>query len=147
MKKLEGVKVTSRCGRKSGPRQEVGKIDIEQFESIGEAVQFLGSEEKVLDLINTQFATNAKNDARRVANVSVSDRKVREMAVTKLTSSMEMLQELITRTAATDGSDLAKTAVREDMLASLEAKIREELEAKKGVAGADAEVEDEENND
>jgi hypothetical protein len=137
MKMMTGVKVTSRCGRKSGPRQEVGTIEIEQFESIGEAVQFLGSEEKALDLINSQFATNAKNRARGLANVAVSDRKIQDMAVKRLTSNLDLLQELI----AAGGTESARDAI----LNRIEGEIRAELDAAKpGEATEATEAEGEE---
>lgn len=136
MKMMEGVKVTSRLGAKGGPAKVVGEIAIEQFETLSEAVSFLGDEAKVLALVNTQFATNKKNETRRLANVTVSDRKVREIAINRVLSDPELLMELA------GASDPATK--KEELINAKMEEVRAEFEAQKGL---DTAADDEEQED
>lgn len=96
MKYEKGVKVTSRCGNKSGPKVVIAEVDIEIFETLEEMEQFLGSRDKILELANTQYATNVKNDLRRVANTSApSDKKLRDEATANVTNDRAKMRELV----------------------------------------------------
>jgi hypothetical protein len=59
------MSTTKQVQVKSG-KQIVATVDIVSFDSVSEALGALG-EKKVLDLLNTQHATNAKNSARAAA--------------------------------------------------------------------------------
>ena len=124
---LKGEKVMSKG-------KVVAELDIEQFDSLDAAKMALGSEEKVLALVNTQFATNKKNDVRRLANVSVSDRKAREMAFDRLTSDTEILMELAAIGDAKNPKDPQRCAAREAKIAELMEVIKAEVEATRGTA-------------
>jgi len=87
--------VKSRMGAKSGPRKLVGSIKITEAETLDEFVQMVGGEENALKLGNTQFATNLKNEARRLSNVTLSDRKVREQAVAAVLDDKAILQSIL----------------------------------------------------
>jgi hypothetical protein len=123
----KGVEVTSRRGNKSGPAEVVGRVNIEIFESIEEMTQFLGSSEKLLALANTQYATNVKNEIRRLANTSVSDTKLRTMAVDRVYADVNNLQMLA---AAASPAEMA--ALKEKLVGEMIEVIKAEFEARKG---------------
>jgi len=145
MKMLEGVKITSRLGQKGGPAKVVGEISIEQFETIAEATQFLGSEEEVLGLINTQYATNMKNKVRALANVTISDRKLREMATDRVIGDKDCLEELMTTDNPTETKERLVTEKMAEIQAELDAKRAQAAEAV--AKGTKDEDEDEDEDD
>ncbi len=57
------VKVTS--GKQGEESFREIAIDVEKFETLDEATEFLGGEARVLALLNRQHATNCKNSARQ----------------------------------------------------------------------------------
>ena len=120
MRMKTGVEVTSRRGEKGVKPSVVGVIDIEIFDTEAEANQFYGSEEKVLKLINTQHATNRKNDVRRLANVTLSDNKCEGIAIDRVLHSKEIMAELI------NAPDL--DAARDAAVKTMMATIRQEFE-------------------
>lgn len=95
MKWIENVEVTSRRGRKDAEKADVvATIRIPQYDTLSEAVSELGSEERVLSLVNTQHATNLKNAARSGATATLSDRKAREAATAAIYADDALLLEL-----------------------------------------------------
>lgn len=128
MKWERGVKVQSRCGRKTGPRQDVGTVDIPIAESLAELIQDVGSEDEVLKLGNAQRSTNIKNEARRVANTTVSDRRLREEAASAVTNNRETLKLL-----ANIDDDAEREATREKLVTEKVEELREKYEAQRGL--------------
>ena len=127
MNYIRGFEVTSRCGKKPpAPKVVVAKIDIEQPESLAEFVQLLGGEGKVLALANAQFATNAKNAARGGANRSVSETKLRGMAVDVVMKDRDKMRQLL------DVPEDKEDALREQLIAEEMQRLRDEHEAQKG---------------
>lgn len=137
----KNVKVTSRKGVKNGPICVVGRIDIEIFETLSEAVTFLGSEEAVLKLVTTQHATNKKNAIRATANVTLSEKKIREQALESVLKNTDAIREM----AAAD----EPLVVSERLIAEAITAIKDELEAKKSalVGEVEGEVEEEDEDD
>ena len=136
--KQKTFEVKSKRGRK-GPdakRELIGSVVVNQWESLGEAVADLGTEEKVLDLANTQHATNAKNKLRASVNQKVSETKLRSLAVEKVSSDRELLRAIV------ESGEDTKVAIEKAVLAEIEA-LRAELEMAKATAGVAPEVEDE----
>ena len=123
-------KVTSRCGRKGGPKQVVGEPRIEQFETVGEAVQTLGSEDELLKYVNAQHATNVKNEVRRQANVTVSDATLRKRAIDEVLADNDALGELL---SISDPN--AREAKKDELIAARVEVLREAQEATKPAAG------------
>lgn len=111
-------------------RQVVAEITIEIFDSIDEARQTLG-DTVVLDLINTQHATNKKNKARSAAVGEPSEKSLRNEALAALVQTPEGLTKL--QQAGGDADKLE---------AILKEKIAE-LRAAKGLPSTPAESEGE----
>tara|TARA_Y100000310_G_C20459946_1_gene704858 strand:- start:245 stop:646 length:402 start_codon:yes stop_codon:yes gene_type:complete len=123
MKVEEKVEVTSKGA-------VVGVLNIQQAEDLEEAKQLFGGESGVISLANSQYATNLKNDCRRLANTTISDRKLHELAVERVLGSVEAITELAT------SEDVAATKDR--LIAAAKDEIKAEQEAKRVAAGAGA---------
>jgi len=143
MKFLKDVKVTSRLGQKGGPAKDVGTLNIEQFETLEEAVDFLVGVPAVLSLVNTQYATNKKNEVRRLANTSVSDRKIREMAMDRVLGTSDLLQQLAASEDPLSLRDQLVAEAMEEIRAEFEAKKLEQATSAEGAVDEDEEDEDE----
>jgi len=74
--KVEESVVTSK-------KKPVGKAQYEVYDSVSEAVEHQG-EERILNLINTQHATNAKNEVRAQAGPP-SKSKLQKKAMASIT--------------------------------------------------------------
>jgi len=137
MKYVE-VKVTSRCGNKSGPKIVVGSVQVPQAESLPELISNVGGEDDVVKLANAQLKTNMSNELRRTANTNVSDTKLRKDAVEIVYGDRDVMRELL---GIED--DAVMQARREELVTAKMEELREKYEAAKaGVAGAGAEAED-----
>lgn len=95
MRLSDPIPVKSSCGVKGAKRVVVGTIQTEIFDSLQDAVQFFGGEPPVLELVNTQHATNKKNDARRASNTKVSEKKLVDEATRALSLDTDILTMLL----------------------------------------------------
>lgn len=85
---MKTITAEVKSGRKpgaGGKRELVGTIDISQFDTVDEAVREL-SQGEALKLINTQYATNAKNKARANAVGGDSEKSLKAEAFARLLS-------------------------------------------------------------
>jgi len=131
MKYVE-VKVTSRCGNKSGPKVVVGSVKVPQAESLPELISNVGGEDEVLKLANAQLKTNMSNELRRTANTNVSDTKLRKDAVEIVYGDRDVMRELLSIE-----DDAVMQARREELVTAKMEELREKYEAAKaGVTGA-----------
>ena len=138
--KEHNVEVKSRMGAKSGPRKVVGSIKITEAETLAEFVQMVGGEENALKLGNTQFATNLKNEARRLSNVTLSDRKVREQAVAAVLDDKAILQSILQEeTTQEDAIAVKMTEIRAAHEAAQAAAVAPVAAGAAGAATDDAE--------
>ena len=141
--KTKTFEVKSKRGRK-GPdakREPVGSVAVEQFETLGEAVATLGSEERVVELVNTQYATNAKNKLRASVNQKLSETKLRNLATAKIISDTDLLGRLVAEAKA--NGTTPKAAIDKAIEAEAD-RLRAELASAPAAGSADAEEEDEE---
>ena len=131
MKYVE-VKVTSRCGNKSGPKVVVGSVKVPQAESLPELISNVGGEDEVLKLANAQLKTNMSNELRRTANTNVSDTKLRKDAVEIVYGDRDVMRELLSIE-----DDAEMQVRREELVTAKMEELREKYEAAKaGVTGA-----------
>ncbi len=129
MHQKTGQKVTSRFGKsvKEMPEPVVIKVlDIDQFDSVAESIKVLGGEEPVLALVNSQYATNAMNEARKVAGATLSDTRARKVAAEKVIADLGNLQALAAITDETERKAAYERLVTEEV-----ARVRAAFDAAK----------------
>jgi ornithine carbamoyltransferase len=136
--------VKSSCGVKGAKRVVVGTVTAEVFDSTADAVQFFGSDAAVTGLVNTQHATNIKNEARRLSNTKVSERSLEDKATKALTQDDEVLKRLLSlpkeEREAAMRQEIAKKV--EELRAESDAARRAAVVAAGGAGEAEAEAED-----
>ena len=71
----------------------VGVASFEEFENIEEAIAFMG-EDTVLDLINTQHGTNARNKIRSDAAGSMSKKALHDAAMLEIINDPSLIAEI-----------------------------------------------------
>jgi len=135
------IPVKSSCGVKGAKRVVVGTIQTEIFDSLQDAVQFFGGEPPVLELVNTQHATNKKNDARRVSNTKVSEKKLVDEATRALSLDTEVLTMLLNTPA--EARESAMQAEINKKVEELRAKYDAARQAAVGAAPTEADEDDE----
>lgn len=139
MKKQIGVEVWA-------GKELVNKLDIEVFDTIEEAISWIaenrfgGDIEKakafVLDRFNTQYGTDARNKARQAASATPPAKALQAQAVTRIFGDPTKMA----RMASLSGDAVAVQAFIEEEVKTL----KEELEAKRKTAVAEANKADEE---
>jgi len=135
------IPVKSSCGVKGAKRVVVGTIQTEIFDSLQDAVQFFGGEPPVLELVNTQHATNKKNDARRVSNTKVSEKKLVDEATRALSLDTDVLTMLLNTPA--EARESAMQAEINKKVEELRAKYDAARQAAVGAAPTEADEDDE----
>lgn len=135
------IPVKSSCGVKGAKRVVVGTIQTEIFDSLQDAVQFFGGEPPVLELVNTQHATNKKNDARRVSNTKVSEKKFVDEATRALSLDTDVLTMLLNTPA--EARESAMQAEINKKVEELRAKYDAARQAAVGAAPTEADEDDE----
>ena len=95
MKLSAPMAVKSSCGVKGAKKVVVGTVQAEVFDSTADAIQFFGSDATVTALVNTQHATNVKNEARKLSNTKVSERTLEDKATKLLTQDDDVLRKLL----------------------------------------------------
>ncbi len=117
MKKIMQNVTSVMTGSNSGKREVVAQIEIDQFDSISEAVEGL-TEKTCLELINSQHKTNQMNTARQAAVGKPTKSNIEALAFSRVTT-----EEF----AACQG-DPAKIKA---LLEGKAAEVEKELEAKR----------------
>ena len=133
------VTVKSRRGRKTGPKEIVGEVEIDQVDSWAEACQLAGSESEALKVFNAQWATNAKNKIRAKATAVMSAAKVRAQAVTDVLSDTEKIAAM-----AKVGQEQGVEAMRAYQESLISARMEEIRTAQSAPDAPDEDEEDEE---
>jgi hypothetical protein len=108
----------------------VGVATFEVFDSVDEAIDTFG-EEAVLELVNTQNSTNARNRIRANSSTSMSKKTLRTEAMRRLTASPELCAQI--------GGSMEKM---EEILQSIEKEIVAENEAAASANGQDSDEEE-----
>jgi hypothetical protein len=139
--KIKAVEVKSRMGKpKVDPATGVvnlsvevpgSPLQVEQAESMQEAIQIAGSEEKAVAVFNEQWATNKGNELRSKFNTKPSDTKLRNEARNRVQANISLLQEIVT--AAASGGDPTNIAIEKAIDREVEVIKAEMLQ--KGVSG------------
>jgi hypothetical protein len=142
MKLSAPMAVKSSCGVKGAKRVVVGTVQAEVFENTADAIQFFGSDATVTGLVNTQHATNVKNEARKLSNTKVSERTLEDKATKLLTQDDDVLKKLLSLP-----KEEREAAMRVEIAAKKE-ELRAEYDAqRRGTVAEAAENEDEDEED
>ena len=142
MKLSAPMAVKSSCGVKGAKKVVVGTVQAEVFENTADAIQFFGSDATVTGLVNTQHATNVKNEARKLSNTKVSERTLEDKATKLLTQDDDVLRKLLSLP-----KEEREAAARVEIAAKKE-ELRAEYDAqRRGTVAEAAENEDEDEED
>lgn len=143
MKTLKAeVKTTRQQADGSEKREVVAIVDIQEFASLDEALSFFteqnggnadAAQSKVLGLVNTQHATNLKNDARQSATARPTKAVLRTKAVNRIFANPSLV-------ASVAGDEARIQALIESTMLEIE----KEMEAQKAQSGQAPTSEDDE---
>lgn len=127
----------TRSGEKLDKQRVVAEFDCEQYDSLEEAVEAWG-EGKVLELFNSQYMTNKKNEARAQAVGGLNKTQLRMKAMLKVTQDPELTQEFVSY----QGDETRANQLIERVMEEIAAELGQQVPEDAGESNGEGDEED-----